>query len=255
MPWLLACLVVGCGYFPQESPRAIKVKHKHNYTREQRFWAGETGDVQGWVLPLALVSPSKNKALRDATKDSYTFFVVTMHHKTSNEALTEEKVAPTIKLSVQNNMIANVDPSVVEPLIKDRINELTPEKNRLIREAAALVAEAAPAEKAAETNKQLAQVEGDLDLLMNVRAYLHPGHIETKRGLVWFQIVVMPGKEDLAAIQHVQWGYSEGGPVDMQEYGYKFEQLDKLKLKRVGQRKAPGWLPGYLKEWFEHFWL
>ena len=36
MVWLLACLVVGCANFPPSHPKAIKVKHKDKYTREQR---------------------------------------------------------------------------------------------------------------------------------------------------------------------------------------------------------------------------
>ena len=261
---LAACLVVfGCASLKPQYPRPIKVQHHKTYPREQRFWAGENGDVQGFVLPLTLVSPKKNQSLQDATKGEFTFFVVAMHHKTSDEGLSQEKLAPSIRMSIRDAPVTNVDAmAAVAPLIRNRMNELTAERSRLAREVSTVEptpapaappapgAEAAPA-KSADTQAELTKVENDLNLLASVRAYLRPGRIDTKRGIVWYQILAIPGKEDIAATQSVQWGYGEGGQVDMQEYGYKFDMLDKLKLKQIAERPLPGFLPTYLKEWME----
>ncbi len=257
---LVACLVaVGCAALQPQYPRPIKIKHTKEYARDRRFWAGEIGDVQGFVLPLALVSPTKNQAIQNATKGSYTFFVVAMHHKTSDEGLSTDKMTPNIALSIGGAMVKNVDaPALVGPVIKSRLNELAAEKNRLGREVATSVTAPPPTAEPGATpapppdaRAELAQVENEIALLDQVRTYLNPGHVGTKRGLVWYQLLAIQTKEDIAAIQHLQWGYAENPPVDLQEYGYKFEQLDKLKLKQFGERPMPGWLQKHLTGWVE----
>lgn len=250
--YLMACMfVIGCSYLQPPYPRPIKIKHHKHHDRESRFWAGESGDVQGWVMPLALVSPTRNQPLREAVKDEYTFFVVAMHHKTSDEGLDEAKANVSVQISIRNQMFSNVDGmAVIGPLLLNRINELKAERSRLTKDVSGSTETPAPTAKSPEAQSQLAKVEHDIELLNQLRAYLRPGRIETKRGVVWFQLVAVPGKEDIAAIQNVQWGYGGGPLVDLNEYGYSTEMVDKLKLKEVADRPWWVYLPGFMEPWF-----
>ena len=51
--------------------------------------------------------------------------------------------------------------------------------------------------------------------------------------------MAIPGKEDIAAIQCVQWGYDAVAPIDLKEYGYRYETIEKLGLTRIAERPAP----------------
>ena len=263
---VLVCLVaVGCASTGPKPAKPIHVKHHKTYPREKRFWAGESGDVQGFVLPMVLVSPKKNQLLQEATKGEYTLFIVAAHNKTSNEALPEDKATPEVRVTIHDMPVANVDGlAVIGPLIMNRLNELSAERNRLALEfgtgeaapapaapPAAAPEGAAPAPKAPGTREELAKVEAAINTLSSIRAYLRLGRLDTKRGIVWYQIVAIPGKEDIAAIQGVQWGCGGGALVDMQEYGYKYDMMDKLKLKDISERPVPGFLPTFVKNWLE----
>ena len=258
---LLACLIaVGCASTEPKPAKAIPVKHHKEYVRARRFWAGEIGDVQGFVLPLVLVSPARNRVLQEATKGQYIFFVVAMHNKASNEALTIDKATPEIRVFVSGAAASSVSGlTVIDPLVRTRLDELSAERNRLSREivtsgsepapaaapaparegAAPAPEGAAPAPKPTSAKEELAGVEDDIAMLESVRAYLQTGNLDTKRGVLWHQIVAIPGKEDIAAIQSVEWGYTGNPPANLQEYGYRYDTIDKLKLKRIAERPTP----------------
>ena len=257
---LLACLIaMGCASVePKPKPaKTIAVKHHKEYVRARRFWAGEIGDVQGFVLPLALVSPTRNRVLQEATKGEYTFFVVAMHSKASNDELAIDKATPEIRVFVSGAAASSVDGlTVIDPLVRSRLDELSAERNRLSREvvisgpetapaapapagAAPAPEGAAPAPKPAGAQEELAGVENDIAMLGSVRAYLHPGNLDTSKGVIWHQIVAIPSKEDIAAIQSVEWGYTGNAPANLQEYGYRWETIEELKLKRIAEHPKP----------------